>query len=117
MRKPLPEIDWLQRILWLTTKHEIFEVEGESMLPTLKQGDLVLINYEAKPKENDIVLAHHPLEKGAKLLKRIWKITPDNKYILIGDNLFQSTDSRDFGELPATDILGKAEAKVKKFIF
>jgi nickel-type superoxide dismutase maturation protease len=115
MKSDLPEISWTDRILWLMGERGIFEVEGESMLPILTEGDLVLINYEAEVQPGDIVLAHHPLEKGEKLLKRIWKITPEGKYFLIGDNLAKSTDSRVFGELPASDILGKAEAKLRRF--
>jgi|SRR4051812_36210487 nickel-type superoxide dismutase maturation protease len=116
MKSKLPEIYWPERVLWLMVKHEIFEIEGESMSPTLIEGDLVLVNYEAELKPGDIVLAKHPFEEGEKLLKRIWKITPDGKYFLIGDNLPKSTDSRIFGELPASDILGKAEAKIKKLL-
>lgn len=115
MRTPLPEIDWKDRILALLGQREIFEIEGDSMSPTLNHSDLVLINFGVELKEGDIVLANHPFEKGAKLIKRIWKITPENKYFLIGDNLSKSTDSRNFGELMATDILGKAEAKLKRF--
>jgi nickel-type superoxide dismutase maturation protease len=114
MKSDLPEIDWMQRILSLLGWREIFEIEGESMSPTLIEGDLALINYPAEIKEGDIVLAHHPFEKGSKLIKRVWKITPEGKYFLIGDNLAKSTDSRNFGELPATDILGKVEAKIRK---
>lgn len=115
MKSDLPEISWAERILWLLVKHEIFEIEGESMSPTLIEGDLALVNFQAKIKEGDIILAHHPFEVGSKLIKRVWKITDEGKYFLIGDNLPKSTDSRDFGELPAKDILGKVEAKLKKF--
>ncbi len=114
MKSELPEIDWTGRILSLLGWSEIFEIEGESMSPILNEGDLALVNFQAELKEGDIILAHHPFEKGSKLIKRIWKITPDGKYFLIGDNLAKSTDSRNFGELPATDILGKVVAKLKK---
>ena len=117
MDKELPEIDWTGRILSLIGLREIFEVEGDSMSPTLNNGDLVLVNFQAEFKVRDIVLANHPFEKGAKLIKRIWKISPAGKYFLIGDNLAKSTDSRIFGEILAKDILGKIEAKLNKSNF
>lgn len=117
MDNELPEIDWTGRILSLIGWREIFEVEGDSMSPTLNNGDLVLVNFQAEFKPRDIVLAKHPFDRGAKLIKRIWKISPDEFFFLIGDNLAKSTDSRNFGELPATDILGKIEAKLNKSNF
>lgn len=109
-------MNWTGKFLPLLGRHEILEIDGDSMSPTLKNGDLVLIKLSAEVEAGDIVLAHHPFDKGAKLIKRIWRIQPDGKYFLIGDNLPQSTDSRHFGALPATDILGKAEAKLYKFM-
>lgn len=114
MKSDLPEIGWMQRILFLLGRREIFEIEGESMSPTLIEGDLALINYQAEIKEGDIILAHHPLEESSKLIRRVSKITPKGKYFLVGDNPAKSTDSRNFGEIPATDILGKVEAKIRK---
>ena len=117
MNEELPEIDWTGRILSLIGWRQIFEVEGDSMSPTLNNGDLVLVNFQTEFKVGDIILANHPFDKGAKLIKRIWKISPTGKYFLIGDNLAKSTDSRNFGELSAADILGKIEAKLNKSNF
>ncbi|MCD9188740.1 MAG: nickel-type superoxide dismutase maturation protease [Pyrinomonadaceae bacterium] len=97
------------------SKHKIFRVEGDSMLPILKNGDLVLINLNFDPKIGDIVLADHPFKKSVKILKRVKEITAENRYFLIGDNPNESTDSRSFGTILRKDILGKIEAKVKKF--
>ena len=116
-KNDLPEIDWKGRILSLIGIREIFEVEGDSMSPTLNDGDLVLVNFHTEFKVGDIILANHPFDKGAKLIKRIWKISPEGNYFLIGDNLAKSTDSRNFGELLAKEILGKIEAKLNKSNF
>lgn len=113
MPNELPETNWSGRILSLLGMREIFEVDGDSMSPTLENGDLVLVNFQTEFKVGDIILANHPFDKGEKLIKRIWKISPEGKYFLVGNNLAKSTDSRHFGELSAQDILGKVEAKVK----
>ena len=97
----------------LFNKYKIFRVEGDSMFPSLKNGDLVLINPDFEPKIGDIVLAAHPFKKSVKIIKRIKEITAENRYFLIGDNPTESTDSRSFGTIAKKDILGKIEAKAK----
>ena len=113
MNNDLPEINLMGRFLSIIGVKEIFEVEGDSMSPTLENGDLVLVNFQTEFKVGDIILANHPFDKGEKLIKRIWKISPEGKYFLVGNNLAKSTDSRHFGELSAKDILGKIEARSK----
>ena len=113
MEKELPEADWLEEIAYVCGFREIFKIEGESMFPALKEGDLVLINPHAELEIGDIVLAQHPFKQSVRIIKRIAEILPGEKYILLGDNLPESSDSRSFGAIAARDILGKAEAKIK----
>ena len=54
-----------------------------------------------------------PFKKSVVIIKRIAEILPGERYLLLSDNLEESTDSRSFGAIPAKDILGKAEAKIK----
>jgi nickel-type superoxide dismutase maturation protease len=113
MENGLPDADWLEEIAYVSGFREIFRVEGDSMLPALRDGDLVLINPHADLRIGDIVLAQHPFKRSVKIIKRIAEILPGERYILLGDNLPESSDSRSFGAIAAKDILGKAVAKIK----
>lgn len=81
-----------------------FIVSGDSMSPALKAGQNVLIwswFYEAKVE--DIVV----IEKNNKdMIKRIKKIE-NGKYFIEGDNKQKSTDSRKFGPIDRSEIIGK----------
>jgi len=114
MENELPEIDLSEQNAKVFSKHKIFRVEGDSMLPILKNGDLVLINLDTEPRIGDIVLAAHPFKKSVKIIKRINEITTENRYFLVGDNQGESTDSRIFGTIAKNDILGKVEAKINE---
>ncbi len=83
------------------------------MLPTLKTGDAVLINPQANVAKGDIVLAKHPFKESVKILKRIGEISEDGKFFLIGDNKDESSDSRNFSAISASEILGKAVCRLK----
>lgn len=113
MENELPEADLWEQLAYLCGFREIFLVQGESMLPALKDGDLVLINPYAEPQTGDIVLARHPFKKSVQIIKRIREISPEGSYFLVGDNAGESTDSRSFGAIRAKDILGKAVSRLK----
>lgn len=79
-------------------------VSGASMLPALRPGQLVVAyrkHYPYRPGEI-VLLSHDGLDK----IKRLGDTRPGEVFI-IGDNAGASTDSRQFGWLPATLILGK----------
>ena len=113
MKKELPDADWTEEIAYIGGLREIFRVAGDSMHPTLREGDLVLVNPHAELAIGDIVVARHPFKKSVNIIKRIAEILPGERYILLSDNLEESSDSRSFGAIPAKDILGKAEARIK----
>lgn len=79
----------------------IRRVAGSSMLPTLKEGQLVIGWRISQPAKKQIVIAK---QNGREVIKRIAEIDGDNIYLL-GDNLQQSTDSRNFGPVKPQDIL------------
>lgn len=57
----------------------------------------------SKPKIGDIVV----VKKGGKdIVKRIQKVH-DREYFVEGDNKQQSTDSRNFGPIDKSEIVGK----------
>ena len=113
MENKLPEANWKDRILFFLGRRQGFLVEGDSMSPTLKDGDAVLINPTANFQIGDIVLAKHPFKQSVKMLKRIGEIDENGNYLLIGDNPAESTDSRSFGAISQKEILGKAVCRLK----
>ena len=88
-------------------------VEGDSMLPLLKDGDGLLIDPDAEVVPGDIVLAKHPFKKRVMIVKRLAEVDENGNYVLIGDNPEESSDSRTFGALSKKHILGKAIGKLK----
>ena len=98
-------------------------VQGRSMLPSLSSGDIVFIFKGAyglrnplggyfllwaKPKNRDIVAAIRPGTTKA-VIKRVWieGRNVEDSYLLLGDNKYESIDSRDFGPVPMDNILGR----------
>ncbi|HWZ65397.1 MAG TPA: S24/S26 family peptidase [Patescibacteria group bacterium] len=79
----------------------IRRVVGESMLPVLRQG-VVVIGWRLKrPNVGNIVIAKW---QGRELIKRVADVRPDS-YYLVGDNPVASTDSRTYGWLPASAVV------------
>lgn len=79
-------------------------ITGNSMAPTLKPGKIILVSkWLYTPKVNDIVMIRH---QGLDKVKRIQTVS--THFIkVIGDNTEESTDSRHFGSIPLTTVVGK----------
>ncbi len=90
-----------------------FRVAGNSMKPTLADGDIVLLSPSKEFRTGDIVLARHPFKQSVKILKRIESIMSNGNYFLAGDDPAESTDSRSFGAIHAKDIIGKVVCLLK----
>ncbi len=87
-----------------------YVVEGESMVPSVAADERVLVSRVAywfsKPKSGDLVVLRDPREPERLLIKRIGE-AHGNSFEVAGDNAPASTDSRTFGPVPASLILGK----------
>lgn len=87
-----------------------FRITGASMFPLLQPGDEVLVNVRAyrqrPPQIGDVVMVQHPREE-VRMVKRVTAVLPNDTYYVEGDNPGQSSDSRTFGPLPRTCILGR----------
>jgi signal peptidase I len=113
-----------------------YYVPSGSMLPTIDLGDRILVNKLAYgfrvpfsnwylvesegPQRGDVVIFESP-EDGEVLIKRVVGcpgdivtirgrrvLVPANKYYLLGDNRGNSYDSRFFGLVNRSAILGRA---------
>lgn len=105
--------DWKEKLLYFLGRRRGIIVEGNSMSPTLENGETVFIKTAKDIKKGDIVLVNHPYKKSVKILKRVAEITEEGKLNLIGDNSSESSDSRSFGLISSKVIIGKAVSKLK----
>ena len=112
------------------------------MIPTLQNKNLVIVNTNSVPKtldlvcfryndkllikrlvgsENDhITLKDNILQKNGEIIKRYpsshkqfynWNI-PEQSFIVLGDNLTDSLDSRKLGFISDRNIIGKAAFRI-----
>lgn len=95
-------------------------VKGRSMEPTLHDGQVVLVGkrvpfYSSNAlKRGDIIIFH---QDGETLVKRVsllpgdplpdGRILPQGFFFVLGDNLPMSEDSRSFGPIATTQIVGR----------
>ena len=82
------------------------------MNPTLKDGEVVLVDRKAKIEVGDIVVAKHPVEQNIEIVKRVERINERGHYFLVGDNLEDSNDSRHFGAVTREYIKGKVVGRL-----
>ncbi|HEV8594498.1 MAG TPA: nickel-type superoxide dismutase maturation protease, partial [Thermoplasmata archaeon] len=87
-----------------------FRVDDRSMEPTLAPGDYVIVNrwsYKLHgPEQGDIVVARDPETPGRFLVKRVADIANGSVY-LVGDNAASSRDSRAFGPVSRSLLVGR----------
>ena len=81
-------------------------VTGPSMEPTVREGDWLLVRQlRRRPRVGELVIAADPREPARLLVKRVSAVTAD-AVTVSGDRPDRSTDSRQFGALPLSAILG-----------
>lgn len=98
-------------LVFLGSRHK-YICDGKSMNPTLKDGEVVLVDRKAKIQVGDIVVAKHPIEQTSEIVKRVERINEHGHYFLVGDNLEDSNDSRHFGAVASEYIKGKVVARL-----
>jgi nickel-type superoxide dismutase maturation protease len=112
--KELPKAGFYEiALIALGSRHQ-YVCEGKSMNPTLKDGEVVLVDKIAANIEvGDIVVARHPVEQTSEIVKRVERINERGHYFLIGDNFEDSEDSRHFGAVTRDYIKGKVVARLR----
>jgi nickel-type superoxide dismutase maturation protease len=108
------EAGWADRVLVMMGLRRAFRVRGDSMRPTLGDGDVVLVKNASSGTIGDIVLAAHPFKTSVTMLKRVVSIDGDGRVDLRGDNPEESSDSRSFGKIAARDVIGKVACRLTR---
>ncbi len=87
------------------------------MLPTIREGDIVIYRptktHNFFPKKGSLVVVKDPLEPKTLIIKRVHKCNPLGLE-LRGDNDINSIDSRQFGLVNHSFLLGIVEQIIKK---
>ncbi|MEV7557304.1 nickel-type superoxide dismutase maturation protease [Streptomyces sp. NPDC048331] len=90
-------------------RFEVVEVSGPSMVPTLLNGDRLVVRYGATVRPGDVVVLRHPLQQDLLVVKRAVERRPGGGWWVLGDNPYNETgDSTDFGPVPAELVLATA---------
>ena len=92
---------------------DVVEVRGGSMAPALVPGDRLLVESHSylsrRPRPGEVVLAADPREPERELIKRVASIDARAASAeLRGDAPAISTDSREFGAVPLSEIRWRA---------
>jgi nickel-type superoxide dismutase maturation protease len=95
---------------FLSLAVQLFAVEGESMLPEIAPGEVVVVNRLAfafgQPRPGDILLFRHP-DNGQPTVKRLAGYHEHTLMELRGDNDRFSIDSRHYGGVSTTALIGR----------
>ena len=75
------------------------------MEPALTPGDRVLV-LRLRPRPGDVIALRDPRDAGRTILKRVAAVDGDD-VVVLGDNAAASTDSRTFGPVPRSSVLGR----------
>ncbi|HEX6345511.1 S26 family signal peptidase [Umezawaea sp.] len=81
----------------------LLRVRGPSMVPAVRDGDVVVVRYGVPPKVGDLVLVRWGSRPDQLSIKRAHEQRGSGLWQVLGDNQFGSTDSRTLG--PA-EVLG-----------
>ena len=85
-----------------------FRVRDTSMQPALRPGDRLLVTTWARPRPGDVVVFRDPEATRTLTVKRVQALTPEGSLIVLGDNPNVSRDSRHFGPVARSLIVGRA---------
>ena len=83
------------------------KVSGDSMRPTLRPGDRLLLSYRRSPEVGDLVVARLPggVVATKRAAERRTTELGEPGWWLLSDNPAQGSDSRQYGPIGETEVL------------
>ncbi|KRN51183.1 MULTISPECIES: S26 family signal peptidase [Kandleria] len=81
---------------------KLFKVEGQSMTPSIEDGQYVIVRKKKRYKYNDIIVFTFDHRY---YVKRVQSVYQDG-YFVLGDCFSSSVDSRTMGLINSKDIIG-----------
>jgi signal peptidase I len=91
-------------------------IQGESLAPGYRDGDFVFSSnlpyLLRKPRRGDVIVFRHPHH--GVLIKRIASVEPARALVRVEGTGPDSIDSRQFGPVHTSDILGKVIRHIQK---
>ncbi|MGW1374345.1 nickel-type superoxide dismutase maturation protease [Streptomyces sp. NPDC002446] len=88
------------------------EVYNPSMVPTLRPGDQLVVQYGAAVRPGDVVVLRHPFRQDLLIVKRAVRHC-DSGWWVQGDNPFVENDSREFGVVPDELVIARAWVRLR----
>ena len=92
------------------------KVRGESLSPEFHAGDFILVvkssAYLKHIKKGDVIVFHQP--KYGVMIKKVDSISSDKNEIFVKGTHKDSIDSKYFGSIIQSDIIGKVIWHIKK---
>ncbi|MFI7098024.1 nickel-type superoxide dismutase maturation protease [Streptomyces sp. NPDC050161] len=93
-------------------KFGLAEVYNPSMVPTLRPGDHLVVQYGAAVRPGDVVVVRHPFRQDLLIVKRAVE-RRDGGWWVRGDNPYVVNDSREFGTVPDELVIARARVRVR----
>lgn len=87
-------------------------IDGPSMIPTLAPGEWWVAVRTTSLRPGDLAVVLDPQVPSRILVKRAVRATPDGWWVE-GDNAEASRDSRVFGPVPATHVVGRLRVRYR----
>lgn len=98
---------------WTARGWTSVRIAGESMLPGYRPGDWWLVRRTRTISPGDVVAAYHPLRTDLVIVKRAERRAASGWWLL-GDNPAASDDSRTFGAVADTAIIGRLVLRYRR---
>lgn len=81
------------------------------MSPSYNEGDWLVVDLNAfrrrLPRPGEVIVLHDPRERRRRIIKRVYAVTLHGDLDVRGDNSRESTDSREFGPVQRSLVIGK----------
>ena len=111
----IPDMLVGQSLATLLTGLKTYKIPARGMEPALQIGDHVMVDirvYRHRPPQvGEVIVFVHPSDPAIRMIKRVAeapKGTAGDALFVLGDDLENSSDSRQWGPVPLTAVRGKA---------